>query len=349
MVIKKQSSKHTPSDSKSTSDSTSVDQTQTAAVNKPIAPDLTLGDLQLVYLNSKDGPSVNATTESSLTKIDDSAPAAVKEEDGNADTDAPKTSTESIGKKALEPINEDADRKSEISMKALDEVTSKSNTDLAGLVLPPLPVQVSNTPTVPHPADLPSVFEPTTASSATVVPAAVLSHTKDFIKSGSKGFTSPLKKATSKPAPINTTTSTLLQKPVVAPTPATPVKRAPESTLTPPPDLKRLKSDAVSPFTPTYVARAVSATPSPRALSLEARVAEQRQILQATRKKRAEIAKKKAVLDERMSPYKQRMAEELERLKEEMAYEEAMMAEDEEEIKATEAMIAEFERTDGHA
>ena len=309
----------------------------------------TLSDLQLVLLKSKDGPSANAATESSLEKIDDSVPAAVKEEDGIADTGASKTSTSRIAKKALEPINEDANRKGEIFMKALDDVIGKSNTDLAGLAFPPLPVQVSNTPTVPHSADLPSVFDSTTAFSATAVPAAALSNTKDLIRSGSKGFTSPLKKATSKPSPINTTTSTLLQKPVITPAPATPVKRAPESTLTPPPDLKRLKPNAVSPLTPTYVARALSATPSPRALSLEARVAEQRQLLQATRKKRAEIAKKKAVLDERMSPYKQRMAEELERLKEEMAHEEAMMAEDEEEIKASEAMIAEFERTDGRA
>ncbi|KAH6612655.1 hypothetical protein C7974DRAFT_290446, partial [Boeremia exigua] len=258
----------------------------------------------------------------------------------------PKTVT----KKATELLGQDADadvaaKSNEIFANIMNKVAGKKDPAPADLIPPTLPVEVSSVPTVPHPADMPSILDPSTVSSpmAIIQPTGV-SNTKDLFKSGTKTFTSPLKKMSAKPASIDTTLSLDLQKPGIPPTPPTPTKRPPEGTLTPPPDVKRIKTDTVPLLSPAHLPRSLSASPVPRTLSIEAQVTEQRKLLEATRKKRAEMSKKKAMLDERMAPYKQRIAEELERLRQEMAEEEAIMAEEEEDYKASEIMLAEFER-----
>ncbi|KAJ4984490.1 hypothetical protein SVAN01_10042 [Stagonosporopsis vannaccii] len=352
VVFKKKFDKHTLVNSGAASDTTFNNQTQTAVATElsaaTIIPLSTFNGLHSAFLESNDDSSAITTTESSLMKIVDNPSGVVQKEVVKADTGTIKASTQQVSNKDLKPTNPDADTKGDSSVKTLDEQTGKTDTDVVDVVPLSSPLEVPNTPTVLQ-TGLPFDIDATVAPNAMTTPAAVLHNGKDFIKMGSKGFTSPLKKATSKPAPVNTTISTILQVPTFASGPVMPVKRAPEGTLTPPLDLKRLKADAVSPLTSTCVPHTLSTTPSPRTLSIEVQVAEQRQRLQATREKRAEVAKKKAFLDERMKPYKQRMAEELEQLKEKMAEEEAMMAEEEEECKASEAMLAEFERSDDGA
>ena len=115
----------------------------------------------------------------------------------------------------------------------------------------------------------------------------------------------------------------------------TPVKRAPEDTLTPPPDVKRIKTD-----------EPLSVSPQPRLPSLEMRLAEKRKQLETTRKSRADIAKKMSHIKDRLAPYKQRIAEELERLSVEQAEESAMLAKEEEEYKARQKLLAEYEGGD---
>jgi hypothetical protein len=235
----------------------------------------------------------------------------------------------------------------EVVKKVVKRGNEKGDTEPADATTPTASVEVSSTPTVPHPADIPSVFDAPAAANITAVQAIVLPTPKDSIKYGGKSFTSPLRKPVANPTPIDTTTSTVLQKPIVPPAPSTPMKRAPGGTLTPPPDMKRIKADTFPVLTPTQRYRTASASPRPRTLSIEAQVAAQRKLVEDARKKRAEMARKKAAVDERLAPYKQRMAEELERLRQEMAEEEAMMAAEEEEYMASEAMLAEFEQGNG--
>jgi hypothetical protein len=93
----------------------------------------------------------------------------------------------------------------------------------------------------------------------------------------------------------------------------------------------------------TIVPRIPSTTLSPRPMSIERKVSEQRKKLEAMRRKRLEMAKKQEELDRKMEPYNKCMAEELERLNREMMEEEAAAAEDEEHLMASEEMLKEFE------
>ncbi|KAH5259740.1 hypothetical protein HBI71_114180 [Parastagonospora nodorum] len=139
--------------------------------------------------------------------------------------------------------------------------------------------------------------------------------------------------------------------------PSTPKRPAPEAPVTPEDQVhvglidgskshsKRPKFTP-SPLTPTsttIVPRIPSGTSSPRLMSVERKVAEQRKKLEAIRQMRLETAKKQEVLDKKMEPHKKRMEEELERLNREMMEEEAAAAEDEEHFKASEEMLREFE------
>ncbi|KAH7401836.1 hypothetical protein DE146DRAFT_631127 [Phaeosphaeria sp. MPI-PUGE-AT-0046c] len=133
-------------------------------------------------------------------------------------------------------------------------------------------------------------------------------------------------------------------------TPTTPTKRwAPpmNSTI---PDIKRTKITAVpTPITPPMVSRMPpgSPSPSPRPLSIERKVADQRKALEVMRQKRQEAANRRAELDKKLKPYQQKMEDELERLRLEMLEEEVLAAEYDEHLKASEAMLAEFERAEG--
>jgi hypothetical protein len=119
----------------------------------------------------------------------------------------------------------------------------------------------------------------------------------------------------------------------------TPFKRAPDDVLTPPPDIKRIKT-----YAPLRSPSSVS--PGPRSPSVEMQLAEKRKRVESTRKQRAELAEKRSRLEERLAPHKQRMAAELEQAEQELAEEEAMKAEEEEEYKAKQMLLAEYEGGD---
>ncbi|KAJ4380040.1 hypothetical protein N0V86_004347 [Didymella sp. IMI 355093] len=329
----------------STSDMASITDTKPATdAEAPVKPKDLLGHLQSTPTKTE----VNATTIKTTKKkeSDDSAPTTKKDHSGDSAASTPKRTTKKASKRNTETIDADLEKSSEEALKKMvKKADDKKDPESTDAVSSNLFVEASNAPTVPHPADMPSVFDAPAATSAMAV-QVVVPGTKDFIKSSGKSFTSPLKKAATKPAAIDTTTSTVPQKPANPSTPASPLKRAPEGTLTPPPDMKRIRTDGVLQLTPVLAPRSLTASLSPRPLSIEAQVAEQRKHLEAMRKKRAEMANKKAVMDEKLAPYKQRMAEELGRLRQEAADEEAMMAADEEDYMASETMLAEFERGD---
>jgi hypothetical protein len=125
----------------------------------------------------------------------------------------------------------------------------------------------------------------------------------------------------------------------------TPVKRAPDDVLTPPPDIKRVKTDMPLSSPGSFLPSA-SASSRARSPSLEIQLTEKRKQLESIRKSRAEMAKKRSHVEERLAPHKQRMAEELERLKQEEAEEKVTLAEEEESYKASQALLAEFEGGD---
>lgn len=301
-----------------------------------------LEHLQSTLIKTKDAVGIKATDHK---KSDDDTTNSKKDGGDESSASTPKKTPKKPAKKATDTTGAGHEKPSKDFIKNIVKKTDeKKDPELAETSSLALPVEVSSTPMVPHPADGPSVFDMPPAASTTAAQAIIAPNSKDFVRSGGKGFQSPLKKAASKPAPIETTTSSVLQRPIVPPAPATPSKRAPEGTLTPPPDMKRIKSDVVPTLTPKQVPRILTSSPSPRTLSIEAQVAEKRKLLEAARKKRADMAMKKAAVDEKLAPYKQRMAEELERLRHEMAEEEAMMAAEEEDYMASEAMLAEFEQ-----
>jgi hypothetical protein len=313
------------------------------ATEGPVLPKDLLRHLQSTPGNVKDD-DVEPKNDSKSENI---AHSTKKEDVDESVTSTPKKVAKKAAKKVTDATEAGIEKPSkEVVKNMVKKADEKKDTELADTITPSSPVEFFNTPTVPHPADIPSVFD-TPATSSTTAVQMMAPGTKEFVRSGGKGFQSPLKKAAAKPAPIDTTISTMLQKPVVPPAPATPMKRAPEGTLTPPPDMKRIKADTVPALTPTQRSRIASASPNPRMLSLEAQVAEQRKLVEAARKKRAEMARKKAAVDEKLAPYKQRMAEELERLRQEMVEVEAMMVVEEEDYLASEAMLAEFEQGDG--
>jgi hypothetical protein len=324
--------------------------TDTTNVIEPltgVTPDVPVSkDLRPASTQVKEGSSTaTAAKKTADNHVGDDALAAGKNGDGDLAAVVSKKSTKKVEKKTSASTNADADTKSKESIEKTegkgDDKKEPEAPDLVPLIQP---VEAFNVPKVPHPADLPSVFDTPTVPSTTAAQVTVASSTKDFVKNGTKAFTSPLKKATAKPGASDTAASMVLQKPVVSFIPAPPWKRAPEGSLTPPPDVKRIKTDIVPPLTPTHHLQPLITYPSPRPLSVEAQVAEQRKRLEATRKKRAEMAKQKAAIDEKLAPYKKQMAEKLERLRQETVEEEMMMAEEEEDYKASEMMLEECMR-----
>ncbi|KAJ8112085.1 hypothetical protein OPT61_g5460 [Boeremia exigua] len=346
VVVKKQQNKSNLDDAGPTLELKSTKSTQSIGVTELLHEATgampTSEDLQSAHTDIKNGHLTTVTAKTASTKIARGDNSVAKAEDGGDSTPTPKKSTKKPVKKAAEPANTDTRKDS--ANEIVSQVADKEDTKLVDPPTPAVTAEVSTVPTVSHPAGVPGDFDAIAFPNTMAVQANDMPSIKDLVKSGAKGFTSPLKKASAKPTSLEMIISTDLQMPTIPPAPATPTKRPPEGTLTPPPDIKRMKTDILPPLTPTHLLRPVSASPSPRTLSIEAQVAEQRKRLEAMRSKRAEIAKKKAVVDERMAPYKQRMAEELERLSQEMAMEEAMMAEEEEDYNASEKMLAEFER-----
>lgn len=309
-------------------------------------PKALLEHLQSTPTNAEDDASGTGIVDKK--KNDDNVP-TTKEKNGDELT---ASTSEKVTKKAAEmtiDTTEVAREKpsKEVIKNVVKKGDEKKNPEMGGTNTSTRPMDVPNEPKVLHPADIPSVFESLPNLSAAPAQAVAVLSIKDYIKSSSKTFTSPLKKAVTKPASVDTTTPMVPQKPVAPPAPAPPMKRGPEGTLIPPSDLKRIKADVLQPLATTQLPRSLASSPSPRTPSIEAQVAEQRKRLEAARKKRAEMAKKKAAVDEKLAPYKQRMAEELERLRQETVDEEAKIAIDEEDYLASEAMLAECEQGDG--
>ena len=187
-------------------------------------------------------------------------------------------------------------------------------------------------------------FNPINGSAAKITTPA-----KEPAKKAPQVVITPPKKPVVKPAPITTATATAQKKPPAAKTPITPTKRTAEPTTVTSSEIKRAKivPSPIAPTTPTIMSRIPPGSPSPRPMSVERKLAEQRKKLEALRQKRLETAKKQEELDKQMEPYKKRMAEELERLNKEMMEEEAAAAEDEAHLNASVEMLAEFEKESG--
>lgn len=213
----------------------------------------------------------------------------------------------------------------------------------------------TKTPTTPNPdkstyGDIPrSVFQTTETGDSII--SSTLPAGSDVDVRGKKSFeitsSAPHKLDTTSPTGPNDVTYKASIIPTV-PEPThepnavettTPFKRAPDDVLTPPPDIKRIRTDA-----PLRSPSSVS--PGPRSPSVGMQLAEKRKKLETTRKQRAELAEKSSHLEERLTPHKQRMAAELERAEQELAEEEAMKAEEEEEYKAKQMLLVEYEGGD---
>ncbi|KZM20962.1 uncharacterized protein EKO05_0008450 [Ascochyta rabiei] len=345
-VVRKQHTKTTSATTNSNPPMMPIIDIETATVAKLSTRNaldtLDVDDGQSALPQVKDGSSTTARG-TETDKLIDSASAATKDTDGNLFTLCSKKSTKKVAKKASIDMP-DTPVECKESVEKVEEPSDELQLGMADVAPKTSTTKADNIPAMSTSADLHSILQPPATLSTIVAQSAITSSTKDIVKNGAQPFVPPFRKTTARPALLDTTTSTLLKKPMAVLSPVTPVKRAPGGTLTPPPNVKRIKTDLVPPSTPTMPARLSSVSPSPRAMSIEAQVAEQRKRLEATRKKRAEMAAKKAVIDERMAPYKQRMTDELERLQQEMAAEQSMLDEEEEEIHASEAMLAEFER-----
>jgi hypothetical protein len=177
----------------------------------------------------------------------------------------------------------------------------------------------------------------------------VMAPTKDTIKKVFQVLIQPTEEPSTKPASIACMTPITPKKPAEATPPVTPTKRVPEPMNDTTPDIKRTKITTTLPVPtiPTKVSCIPPSTPSPRPISVERKVAEQRKKLEVLRQKRFETAQKQQELDKKMAPFRERMAKELERLNQEMMEEEAAAAEDEEHLSASVQMWEEFKNTDG--
>lgn len=305
----------------------------------------TTGDSQSTHARAKENLSSAAAAK---IIANDSARISTGEGDSNSTTAVPTDTTKKAAKTTAAASTErDVKNLNNSVKKTVEKSNGKQQTNLVDKRPQTLVEEVFNIPTVPISAELSSIVDSTTLPKSIDGQTALMPNINDSIKNGSKPFSPLFRKDAAKPARIDTTTSTVMKKPINPPTPVTPTKRPPADTLTPPPDLKRIKTDGFPPLTPARLSRQPSASPSPRPLSIEAQVAEQRKQLEAMRKKRAEVARKQAVIDEQMAPYKQRMAEELERLRREMADEEMLIAEEEQEYSIKVEMLKELKQADG--
>ncbi|KAI4951096.1 hypothetical protein J4E91_003801 [Alternaria rosae] len=156
----------------------------------------------------------------------------------------------------------------------------------------------------------------------------------------------PAKKAGAKPALITTNTTNGQKKPDTPPVAVGPEKR-PLSTINgTAPEPKRTKpTPTPTPLAPTKPA--VPHSPTPKTLSIERQLADQRRKLEDMRKRRMETAKKQTEIDTQMGPYKQRIAEELDRLNQAVMEEESAYTEEAEHYSASVEILQEFKKVDG--
>jgi len=156
----------------------------------------------------------------------------------------------------------------------------------------------------------------------------------------------PAKKQVAKPASFSTSTVNGQKKPGT-PTPAVvPAKRTSSTTngITPPEPKRTMLTPTP---TPPIAQPVVPRSSTPKTVSIERQLADQRKKLDDVRKRRAETAEKQAEIDAQMGPYKQRMAEELDRLNREMLEEESAYTEEAEHYSASIEVLEEFKKADG--
>ncbi|CAO2648918.1 Nn.00g098670.m01.CDS01 [Neocucurbitaria sp. VM-36] len=172
-----------------------------------------------------------------------------------------------------------------------------------------------------------------------------------IVKKASQPPKPSLKERGPKPMPINTSIPAAQSPPAPPTVPVTPTKRPSAIANGLSPEMKRAKiatntSITSAPITPSKVSQTSPGFPSPKPMSIERQVAEQRKKLEMLRKKRFEMATKQSTIDKEMEPYKKHMAEELERLKAEMMEEENAYAEEEEHYSASVEILGEFKKVD---
>ncbi|RYN17265.1 hypothetical protein AA0113_g11986 [Alternaria arborescens] len=156
------------------------------------------------------------------------------------------------------------------------------------------------------------------------------------------------KKPIERPAPISGITSAR-KKPDTLPVAAIPTKRQISTKDSATSEPKRTKAVVTppAPFIEPIVPSTPLRSPTPKAMSIERQLADQRKKLEELRKKRSDTAHKQAVIDKEMIPYKQRMAEELDRLHQMTTEEENAYTEETEHYSASIRILQEFKKAEG--
>ncbi|CAI9635291.1 hypothetical protein GT037_007736 [Alternaria burnsii] len=156
------------------------------------------------------------------------------------------------------------------------------------------------------------------------------------------------KKPVERPGPICGITS-MRKKPDTPLVAAIPTKRQISTTNSATSEPKRTKAVLTppAPFIEPIVPSTPRRSPTPKPISIERQLADQRKKLEELRKKRSDTAHKQAVIDKEMIPYKQRMVEELDRLHQMMTEEEKAYAEETEHYSASIGILQAFKKTEG--
>ncbi|KAI4663576.1 uncharacterized protein J4E78_003992 [Alternaria triticimaculans] len=253
-----------------------------------------------------------------------------------------------IGAKPLSKNDGDASSRSESPM--LPNTPAKSAQPIpkisSPIKKPGPPPNPSEATTMSSPKDKAQTATPEapsvpTADMTAKVPCLPESSTKPANAHAEKSVA--VAKATTK-KPINTTNGQ--KKSDTPPVAVIPVKRSSTTTsgITPPePKRTMLTPTPTLPIAQPVVPR----SSTPKTLSIERQLADQRKKLEDMRKMRMETAKKQAEIDEQMGPYKQRMAEELDRLNQELIEMESAYTEEAEHYNASVEVLQEFKKADG--
>ncbi|CAN9176931.1 unnamed protein product [Alternaria alternata] len=156
------------------------------------------------------------------------------------------------------------------------------------------------------------------------------------------------KKPVERPAPISGITS-MRKKPDTPPVAAIPTKRQICTTNSATSEPKRTKAVLTppAPFIEPIIPSTPRRSPTPKPMSIERQLADQRKKLEELRRKRSDTAHKQAVIDKEMMPYKQRMAEELDRLHQMMTEEENAYSEETEHYSASIGILQAFKKAEG--
>ncbi|KAI4618604.1 hypothetical protein J4E80_005206 [Alternaria sp. BMP 0032] len=159
----------------------------------------------------------------------------------------------------------------------------------------------------------------------------------------------PANKAAAKPAATTINTTNGQKKSDTPPVAVVSAKRSSTTTNGLTPEPKRAKSvpTPVQTSLPPSTLPSVPRSSTPKTVSIERQLADQRKKLDDMRKKRMETAKKQAEIDAQMGPFKERMAEELDRLNREMLEEESAYTEEAEHYSASVEVLEEFKKADG--